>query len=325
MKIELRSRRSAKIAGPGQAFAPVVRSAFLLTLILFTAAASFGEPQSLEHSDGSTLIIESSPDMEIISFSKKVIVRNEAKGVLVFGADVIVEGRVEGDVAAIGGSVIQRANAYIGGDIAVIGGKYAPDAQTPLRDPTKETIIIAAYEEELREFAQDPSSIFAPTFTVAFLATRVVSILFWFILTFVIATIAPGAISRAIERLKMSSAKIFAVGLFVFIGLVVLLITGLSILPTVVSAVLLAMAGLVLTLVYVFGRVALHVSLGKLIQKNLLSSRDHSEAIAILIGVAGWTLLLSVPYVWIFAVLALFAAGVGLTLTARPWGRVQPS
>ncbi|MGD9587937.1 MAG: hypothetical protein AB7Q37_07395 [Pyrinomonadaceae bacterium] len=323
MKIEHGNRRPAMKTWRGIPAMLAVRTVVLLACIFGSAAAAFGVEQSLQHSDDSTLIIESSPDMEIISFSKRVIVRDEAKGVLVFGADVIVEGRVEGDVAAIGGSVIQRENAYIGGDIAVIGGKYAPDAKTPLRDNSKQTIIIAAYEEELREFAQDPSSIFAPNLSVTFLATRVVAVLFWFILTFVIATIAPGAISRAVERLKVSSTKIFAVGLFVFIGLVVLLITGLSLLPTIVSAVLLAMAGLVLTLIYVFGRVALHLSLGKVIQKYFLSSRNHSEAIAILLGVAGWTLLLSVPYLWIFAVLAMFAAGVGLTLTARPWGRAS--
>lgn len=263
--------------------------------------------------------------MEIISFSKKVIVRNEAKGVLVFGADVVVEGRVEGDVAAIGGSVIQKENGYIGGDIAVIGGKYSPDAKQPLRDPTKQTVIIAAYEDELRKFAQDPSSIFAPALSITFLAMRAVSILFWFILTFAVTTIAPGAVSRAITRLRGSSAKIFAVGLFVLIGLVFLLISGLSLLPTVVSAVLLAMSGLALTLVYVFGRVALHVSIGKLIQKYFLSTQNRSEAISILLGVAAWTLLLSVPYVWIFAVLALFSAGIGLTLTARPGVRIDAS
>lgn len=291
-------------------------------LVILASISVLGVEQSIEQSDRSTLVIDSSPDMEIISFSKKVIVKNEAKGVLVFGADVIVEGRVEGDVAAIGGSVIQRGNAYIGGDIAVIGGKYAPDAMAPLRDPTKQTIIIAAYEEELREFAQDPSSIFAPSLSVTFLATRVVAVLFWFILTFVIVTIAPGAVSRAIGRLRISSAKILAIGLFVFIGLIVLLVTGLSLLPTAVSAVVLAMAGLVLTLVYVFGRVALHVIIGKLVQKHFLSSQNRSEAISILIGVAAWTLLLSLPYVWIFAVLAMFSAGIGLTFTARPGERL---
>ena len=45
---------------------------------------------------------------------------------------MIVEGRVEGDAAAIGGSVFQREGSYIGGDVIVVGGKYAPDSKEPL-------------------------------------------------------------------------------------------------------------------------------------------------------------------------------------------------
>ena len=74
------------------------------TLVLLFSGTILCLPQSVSDSDENTLVVESSPDMEIISFSKKVVVRKEAKGVLVFGADVVVEGRVEGDVAAVGGS-----------------------------------------------------------------------------------------------------------------------------------------------------------------------------------------------------------------------------
>ena len=37
--------------------------------------------------------------MQVLSYGKTVIVKKEAKGVLTFGADIIIEGRVEGDVA----------------------------------------------------------------------------------------------------------------------------------------------------------------------------------------------------------------------------------
>jgi len=63
--------------------------------------------------------------------------------------------------------------------------------------------------------------------------------------------------------------------------------------------------------------VALQVSFGKLIQKRLLSERNQSETLSILLGVLTWTLLLSIPYVWMIALLTLFAGGIGLVLTAR--------
>jgi hypothetical protein len=289
-----------------------------LALILLFSAAVLCETQSQTESDDGTLVIESSPDMEIISFSKNVVVKREAKGVLVFGADVVIEGRVEGDVAAVGGSIIQREGSYIGGDVIVLGGKYSPDSNNPMRGENKQTVIFAAYEEEFRNLARNPLDIFSPSFTVAFVALRIISLLFWFILSLAFTTIAPGAVGRAVARLKLSSAKVIAAGFFTFIGANVLLFAALTALPNSINAVLVGMAVLTLMLAYVFGRVALHVCFGKLIQKHLLSDQNRSEALSILLGVFAWTILLSIPYLWIFALLALFSAGIGLVLTARP-------
>jgi hypothetical protein len=77
------------------------------------------------------------------------------------------------------------------------------------------------------------------------------------------------------------------------------------------------MAFVLLGLAYGFGRIALHVSVGRLIQKHLLGEKNQSETLAILIGVVAWTLLLSIPYVGTLAFFVLFSAGIGLVLTAR--------
>lgn len=289
-----------------------------LALVLVFAGTMLCIPQSTAESDENTLVIESSPDMEIISFSKSVVVKKEAKGVLVFGADVIIEGRVEGDVAAVGGSIIQREGSYIGGDVIVLGGKYSPDSNNPLRGENKQTIIYAAYEEEVRNLARNPLDLFSPSFTLAFIALRVVSLLFWFVLSLAFTTIAPGAVSRAVARVKLSSTKVIAIGFFTFIGANILLFAAITALPNSINAVLVGMALLTLTLAYVFGRVALHVTFGKLIQKHMLSDQNRSEALSILLGVLAWTVVLSIPYLWIFALLALLSAGIGLVLTARP-------
>ena len=83
------------------------------------------------------------------------------------------------------------------------------------------------------------------------------------------------------------------------------------------------MGGLVLLLGCVFGRVSLQVSLGKMIQKHFLSENNRSETLATLIGVMFWTLLLSLPYIWLIALFTVFTFGVGLILTARSAGKWQ--
>ncbi|CAN5249036.1 hypothetical protein BH20ACI1_BH20ACI1_21870 [soil metagenome] len=267
--------------------------------------------------DGKTLTVEEAKDNEIYAFGKTVIVKKDAKGILVFGGDVIIEGRVEGDVAAIGGNIIQEENAFIGGDVIVFGGTYRAKSEQPLRIEGKETVMIAMFEDELRDFSQNPAQIFSPSFSWSFLAQRILSILFWFIISLVFTTIAPGAVSRAITRFQLSTLKVIALGFAGFVVTTVGVISGLSFLPNYLSAIISLMAFVLLMLGYVFGRVALQVSLGKRLQKRFLPENKQSETLAILIGVVVWTIFLSIPFVWTFALLILLSASLGLVLTAR--------
>ena len=267
--------------------------------------------------DDKTLIIEDAKDSEILAFGKNVIVKKHAKGVFAFGGDIIIEGRVDEDVAVIGGSVTQKEGAFIGGDVIVWGGAYRPEIQKPLRNAEKETIIISVFEEEFRNFAQHPTQIFSTELTWTFLLWRILSILFWFGISFAFTTISPGGISRAVARFQLSTLKILAIGMSGFLLTTIGIMASVAFLPGYLSGIISLMVLLLLILAYVFGRVTLQVSLGKLLQKHLLPDSKHSETLAILLGVITWTIILSIPYVWTFVLILLFAASIGLVLTAR--------
>jgi hypothetical protein len=284
--------------------------------ILLVFSALYAHSPNITTLNENTLTIEE-PQGEIYSFGKNVIVKGNAKGVLVFGGDAVIEGTVDGDVAAIGGSVIQKKTASINGDVIIFGGAYHPESKNPLRNAEKETIVFAVFEEEFRNLAQNPSQIFSPSFTLGFLAQRILLLLFWFIISLALTTIAPGAVSRAVVRLQLSTLKVFAFGSAGFVVTVIIVMLSLSFLPSYVYAIVLLMWFVSLLLSFVFGRVALQVSIGKQLQKRLLPDNKHSETFALLIGAFVWTLLLSIPYFWIFALIALTVASVGLVLTAR--------
>jgi hypothetical protein len=296
-------------------FLPCLAAALLLSLMAALPAVS--QMQMAASPGGDQIIIEDAPEMQVIAFAKTVIIRKHAKEVFVWGGDIIVEGRVDGDVAAIGGSVIQKESAYIGGAVIVIGGSYRPESQSPLRAEGKETVMFGAFEDELREMARNPSQIFAPSLTVAFLAQRLLSILFWFVVTFVVATLAPGAVGRSIERFRVSTLKVFLLGSVGFLVTTIGTILGIGFFPEYLSVVIGLMAFALLMMAYGFGRVVLQVSAGKFLGRKLNFSKGKSEAVAILFGVVIWTILLSIPYIWTLALLTLFAAGIGLILTAR--------
>ncbi len=285
--------------------------------ILLAAFTLYAQTSIATEPDEKTLVIQDAKDSDVFSFGKTVIVKQRAKGVLAFGGDVIVEGQVDGDVATIGGSIIQKETAFIGGDVIAFGGTYRPESKNPLRNSDKETIIFAGYEEELRDLTQNPSQIFAPNFSLVFLAQRILLLLFWFVISLALTTIAPGAVSRAVARFQLSTLKVFAFGSVGFVVTVTIVMFSLSFLPNYVYAIVILMAFVLLLLSFVFGRVALQASMGKQIQKLLLPENKHSETVALLIGAFVWTLLLSIPYLWMFALIALIAASLGLVLTAR--------
>lgn len=285
--------------------------------ILIAAFALHAQTSAVSQPDEKTIIIGDAKDNEVFSFGKTVVVKEHAKGVLAFGGDVIVEGRVDGDVATIGGSIIQKETAYIGGDVIAFGGAYRPESRNPLRVEGKETIMYAGYEEEVRNLTQNPSQLFAPSLTWSFFTQRVLLLFFWFVISLALATIAPGAVSRAVARFQLSTLKVVAFGMFGFVFLIAGVMLSLSFLPGYVYAIILLMSFLLLIVSFVFGRVALQVSVGKRLQKRFLPDRKHSETLALFIGTFVWTLLLSIPYFWTLALVFLIAASLGLVLTAR--------
>ncbi|MGI8470203.1 MAG: hypothetical protein ACR2N3_17310 [Pyrinomonadaceae bacterium] len=270
--------------------------------------------QSISQPDENTIVAEG---VEVYSFGKNVVIPKNAKGVLAFGGDVIIEGSVEGDVAAIGGNIIQKQDAFIGGDVIIFGGTYKHERLEPLRATGKESIIIGGFEEEIRDLARNPAQILSPQLTWSFLVQRLLAILFWFVVSLAVVTIAPGAVSRSVARFQLSTSKIAGIGLLGFLTFIFGVFGSLKFLPNYLGVIVSLMAFVLLILSYVFGRVTLQVSFGKWLQKHILPENIQSESVALLVGAFVWTLLLSLPYIWTFSLFFLFIVSLGIILTAR--------
>ena len=287
-----------------------------LLIISFSSLAVFSQNQ-INQPDEKTIIIEDAPEMEVFAIGKNVIVKSKVKGVLAFGGNITIEGEVTGDVAAIGGSVFQKEKAFIGGDVIIFGGKYQPEAKKPLRNENKETVMYAGYENELKDLMQNPAQILTPDFSISFLAQRILSVLFWFIISLAITTITPGAVTRASVNFKLSTLKIFGVGALTLTVVLLAVLFSLEFLPSFVSAVVGLMSFVLIMLAYVFGRVVLQASIGKWVTNKLKIKTMQSETFSLLIGTIIWVVLLSVPYIWVLALFTLFIASLGIVITVR--------
>jgi hypothetical protein len=292
-------------------------AAVVVLLLLFAALAANAQESATASKAGGELVVEGGYASDVFGLGRDVRVRGDVKnGVIAFGGDVIVEGRIEGDAAAIGGSVIQLDGSYVGGDVMVFGGSYR-HASAASRNPAGKTVMFAGYEEELRSLARNPATLLAPELSLKFLGLRLLAVLFWFVVSIALTAVTPGAISRAAARLQLTFARV------ALIGLVGALVVGpgvgaaLHYLPPVVGALVGVTALLLLLLSYLFGRVVVHAATGRWLQRVLLREERHSESIALLLGAAFWAVVLALPYLWPFLVVALVVVSLGLSLTAR--------
>lgn len=275
---------------------------------------------------GDELVVEGELASDVFGVGRTVRVRGVVKhGVMAFGGDVVVEGRVEGDVATIGGSVFQAPGSYVGGDVMVLGGAYHHGRTAPGRGPEGKTIMVAGYEQELRELARNPASILTPRFTLAFVAWRLLAVLFWFVASLAVTGVTPGAVSRGAARLQLTSLRVALIGV---LGAVLLgpgVAATLHVLPPMVGALVLITALLLLVVSYLFGRVVINAATGRWLQRVLLREECRSESLALLMGATFWAVVLAVPYVWPLVVAGLVVTSLGLSLTARyrvSWKRV---
>ena len=307
---------------PLAALRALSRWCLILCAISCAGVAVYARTPSVRvaENDPTTLIVEGDDTRDVFGMGRSVIVRGRVKhGVMAFGGDVFVEGhgRVEGDVGVIGGTITQHENSFIGGDVLVIGGAYHHGKVAPGRDPASKTIMFAGYEEELRELGRNPLSVLEPKWTMASFGLRVLSILFWFIISLGLTAATPGAISRAATRLQLTSLRVAVIGLLATIVLAFGVPVALHLLPPVLGLFIGALSILFLLVAYLFGRVAIHAATGRWLQRLLLSEEQRSESIALLAGATFWAVVLSLPYLWALGVAGLVVTSLGLALTVR--------
>lgn len=249
------------------------------------------------------------------------------EGAIAFGGDVIVEGIVEGDVASIGGSVVQRPGSRIGGDVIVIGGAYRHNQIEQGRDPKSVTIMYAGYEDQLRQLMREPFSLISPNFSASFIGIRLLAILFWFVIAVALTAAMPNTVSRAVSRLQLTSLRVALIGLVGSIAVTVGVFLCLLTLPSVVGAIIALLATLLIIVATLFGRVVISAATGRWLQKRFLP-KLKSESVTLLLGVTFWVVMASLPYVWPIVVAGLLVVSLGLALTARyrlSWKKSEPA
>jgi hypothetical protein len=285
--------------------------ALLLWVLVLVGVAS------AQNSANQEMVITGNNEGTIYGLGNSVRITGTAKEAIALGGDVIVEGTVEGDVATIGGSVIQKSGAHIGGDVMVFGGTYRTEDAQADRKPEAITIMYAGYQQELGNLMRNPSGIFSPRWTPSYLGIRLLVVLFWFVVSLAFTAVMPGTISRGVARLQLTSLRVAAIGLIGMVVVFVGVLLCLRLIPEPISVVIGLLALSLWFVAGLFGRVILYAATGRWLQRKYFPIAKHSEAIALLLGTSFWVLLTSLPYVWPFMATFILIISFGLALTAR--------
>lgn len=308
------------ILDPAQPFAALTlyRVGAVVMLLLLTVVASRAQAAGDSQIDSkNTEVLAGVINGNAYGVGKSIkITGTVSEGAVAFGGDVIIQGTVNGDVAAIGGSVIQLEGARIGGDVIVVGGTYRHVDKIPNRTPAKMTVMYSGYEQELRDMMRNPTGLLAPTWSATYIGLRLLAVLFWFVLAMILTAALPGAVSRGVARLQLTSLRVAIIG---FLGAIVVgmgVEACLFLLPTPFSTLVGLMTIMLILLAGVFGRVVIYAATGRWLQRQLLSPGRHSEATALLLGTLFWSVLSSLPYIWPFILALTLVLSLGLALTA---------
>ena len=289
--------------------------ALFVWVLLLVGAASAVSAQS---ADDKVVLVDGTNEGTVFGVGNSLRITGTVKqGAMSFGGDVIVEGVVEGDVATIGGSVIQKAGSRIGGDVIVLGGTYRADDTPAQRRPEAMTMMFAGYQQELRNMMRNPTGLFSPDWTPTYFGTRLLVVLFWFLVSLGFTAAMPGTISRGVARLQLTSLRVASIGLISAVVLYGFVILCLWIMPQPVRVFVILLAIMLSLVAALFGRVILYAATGRWIQRKYAAVGKNSEAVALLIGTSFWVLLTSLPYVWPFMATFILIISFGLALTAR--------
>jgi len=211
----------------------------------------------------------------------------------------------------------------------VLGGSYRHGEKPPLRTASSMTMMYAGYQQELRDIMRNPIGLLSPRWTPGYIGTRILVVLFWFVICLGVTAAMPGTISRGVARLQLTSLRVAIIGL---VGVIVLcggVPLALWLLPETLSVLVGLLALLLLVVAGLFGRVILYAATGRWLQRKYVPVGRNSEAVALLLGTVFWVTLTSLPYVWPFIVSFILVISLGLALTARyrvGWQRaVMPS
>lgn len=288
----------------------ILSCVFLCAHLVF-AVADFKMKKNLTVNDGQSYSYSTMSVGGTISIAPKGKVNGS---IIVINGTLKLDGEVVEDVIGVGSTITLGENAFVHGDLYLIGGMINPPDKMTVEKKVKGEYL--NLKLDLKKIESTLMPIISDSQSLAFF--KILKIVFWAILALIVLAIVPRKIVQAQDILEMHLLKTSFIGLvslfacvfmlFVFVILSIVIV-GIPFLIALVVAYL----GL-----YIFGRTVLFYFIGKKLTQQF-RLKTITPAWFIIIGVGAYAILKFIP---IFGPLLLicmniFEIGIGVGFLFR--------
>lgn len=233
-----------------------------------------------------------------------------ANDVVAVGGNISVSGRVEGNVVAVGGSVILNARSYVGGEVVVVGGELIKDSSAVIAGKTTQ-VYVPNFIPSVTTFLKSR--------WIALWATISLLVLLGFLgLAVLLAALIPEHMGTVVNSLERSFAAMLVWGV-IWIILIVPIAVLLAI--SIVGVILIPIEIFLVALAMMLGYIAAAIFIGK----NALMSFKKAPPpfVDAILGIVILFLIGFVPLVGPVVKALFLVAGFGAVITTR-FGTVKP-
>lgn len=243
---------------------------------------------------------------DVIRFYRDAVIAEnmDVADVVVIGGSATVFGRVENTITVLGGFVILKPGAYVGGDIVSVGGEIIKEAGAELGG--RATTIY------LPRFIPSFATLFKGGWLAMWATVSVLVLIGVLGLAILLTALMPGNMKLVVHQLDTSFGIMLLWGL---LWMVLIVPVGLILAVSIIGVILIPVEIVIVVLALIVGYIAAAIFIGK----HILSSfvKKPLPVVDAIVGIALLYLIGFVPVVGMIINNLFLLAGFGAVLTTR--------
>jgi len=250
-------------------------------------------------------------DDNIISIGGNIDIKGKVnKSIIIIGGKLRLFGHVEEDLICISSDVKIYKNAFIKGDLFVIGGKLEKDPEMRLQGE------YSYFKFNLKKIETTLLPIISDSRSMTFF--KAAKIILWLILALIIFAIIPKKINHAEEIFEKNMLRIGITGILSILAFILLFLVFIILSFVIIGIPLLFILILFYFALIMFGRTVLLYFIGIKILKTV-NIKNVTSALFIFVGISFYLMLKFLPVFGpiLLIIFNIFEIGIGMSFLFR--------